>query len=111
MELIYRNRKHITRIALIPLVFILLLASNFKIWSGTNSYHGLEVTIDSQSILLDHGILSNNRNSENANNTGFIGVIVACVLLPFVRFTWKYKIKLFCEKRYTLVSLCVRMDE
>ena len=32
-----KNRKHIVKINFAPLVFILLLALNFKIWGGTSS--------------------------------------------------------------------------
>jgi len=64
MEFTYRNRKHIARIALVPLVCILLLALNFKIWDGTYSEGNLEKIIVNQLKELEHCILSNNDNME-----------------------------------------------
>jgi hypothetical protein len=120
MESTYRNRKHIARIALVPLVCILLLAFNFKIWDGIYSQGNLEKIIVYQLKELEHCILLNYDNMEKVENavqikqfldTGFIGIIIDCVLLSFTHFIWIYRSKLFCERRYTLVSLCVRMDE
>lgn len=120
MEFTYRNRKHIARIALIPLVCILLLALNFKIWGGTYSEGDLEKNVVNLSKELEHCILSNNDNMEKIKgpiqikqllDTGFIGIIINCALLSFIRFISIYRSKLFSIRRYTLVSLCVRLDE
>lgn len=120
MEFIYKNIKHIARITLVSLVFILLLALNFKIWDETYSKGHPEEIIVNLSEELGHCILSNNDNMENVKDavqikqlldTGFIGIIIDCVLLSFSHFISIYSSKLFCGRRYTLVSLCIRMDE
>lgn len=112
MEFTYRNRKHLAKITLVSLVFILLLALNLKVWGGTsgNDAH-LNICIGSQSILLNHYILSDNYSRKNVRTAGYIGIIVISVFLSFIRFIWKYRNSSFYEKKYTLVTLCVRMDE
>ncbi|HEY5586592.1 MAG TPA: hypothetical protein VIK78_19140 [Ruminiclostridium sp.] len=120
MEFTYRNRKHIARIALVSIAFFLLLALNFKIWGGTYSVGDLEKIVINQSKEFEHCILITNDIKGNLKNavqikqllsTGFNGKIIDCVLLSFTSFFGIYRSKLFCERRYTLVSLCVRMDE
>lgn len=120
MEFAYRNRKHIARITLVSLVCILLLALNFKILGGTYSQGDIKKVIANQLKELEYCILSNNANMENVNDsaqikqlsdTGFIGIIIDCVLLYFTLFISIYRSKLFCKRRYTLVYLCVRKDE
>lgn len=120
MEFAYRNRKYITRITLVSLAFILLLLLNFKVLVGTYSQGNLNNIIPNQLKELEYCILSNNANIINVNDsaqikqlsdTGFIGIIIDCVLLLFTHSIWIYRSKLFCVRRYTLVALCVRKDE
>jgi len=120
MEFTYKNRKHIARIMLVHLVVILLLALSFEIWGTTYSESNLERIVLNQSKELKHCALSNKDNNEDAKgavqkkqllDTAFTGIIIACILLLFTRFIWIYRSKLFKERRYTLVSLHVRMDE
>ena len=120
MEFGYRKRKNITRIAVVSLVFILLLLLNFKELGGTYSQGDLKNILANQLNEFEYCILSNNANIINVNDsaqikqltdTGFIGIIIDCILLLFIHSISIYRNKLFCARRYTLVSLCVRMDE
>lgn len=120
MEFAYRNRKYITRITVVSSVLILLLLLNSKILSGTYSQGNLKKIIPNQLKDLEYCILSNSANIINLNDSaqikqlsdsGFIGTIIYCILLLFTYSIWIYRSKLFCIRRYTLVSLCVRKDE
>jgi hypothetical protein len=120
MEFTYRNRKHIARINLIPLVFILLFTLNFKILGGTYSEDQLKKIKKNQSKELEYGTLSNTNNKVNLKidveikqllDTDFSDIIIDCALLSFIPFIWIYRSELFCNRRDTLVSLCVRMDD
>ena len=119
MEFTYKRRK-CTAAILISLVFTFLLALIF--WGGVYSEGGPEQTIIHQSKEVEHCILLNNSN-ENVNtavhvkqlfNTGFIGIIPGCIFLsflPFIYFICVCRSKLFCKRKHTLVSLCVRIND
>lgn len=120
MESKYRNSKYIARINLVPLVFILLLTLNFKIWGGTYSEGQFKKIKNNQSKELEYCTLSNTDNRVNLKadveikqllDTDFSGIFINCVLLSFIPFIWIYRSELFCKRRDTLVSLCVRMDD
>jgi hypothetical protein len=120
MKFIYKNRKHIARILLANIVFILLLAFNFKVWGGSYSEGSLQDIIIHESKELEHCILLNNDNKENVKvdvqikqllDAGFANIIIDFILLSFIHFIYICRSKLFYKKRYTLVSLCVRMDD
>jgi|GEM_PF-4399053 hypothetical protein len=122
MESIYRSKKRITRIAYIPMVFILFLALNsFNVSSGTSSDGGgLEVITGGQSIVLNHTILTaaycwenikDTYNREQIKNTGATGIVNDYIFLLLLCLIWRYKSILLWRSKYTLVSLCVRMDE
>lgn len=119
MEFTYRNRKHIAKVALVSLAFILLLGLNLKIYGGTYDKGDFEGIIANQLKDLEHCILSNIDHRESVNNTVQIkrlldtgyNIIVDCILLIFTHFIWIFRSKLLWERRHTLVSLCVRMNE
>lgn len=122
MESTYRSKKRITRIAYIPLVFILFLAlNNFTVSSGTSPNGGsLEVITGSQSTVLNHTILTDTYSWENikaaysrehVKSTGANGTVDDCIFLLLICLIWRCKSILLWRRRYTLVSLCVRMDE
>lgn len=120
MGFTYRSRKITTRVACVSLVFFLLTAFIFKIQGGTCHKSGFgEITVN-QSNEFAQIIFTNNDKSETVQNTvpikqlldtGFIGIIIGCVLSAFLRFFGINRSKFFSERRYTLVSLCIRMDE
>lgn len=120
MKFVYKNRKYVARILLVNIVFILLLAFNFKIWGGAYSEGSLQDIINHESKELEHCILLNNDNKENVKavvqvkqllDVGFANIIIECLLLSFIQFIYICRSKLLYKKRYTLVSLCVRMDD
>lgn len=122
MESTCKSRKRITRSAYIPLVFILFLAlNNFTVSSGTSPNSGsLEVITGSQSIVLNHTILTDiygwekikdTYSRKDVKGTGSAGTVDGYIFLPLICLIWRYKSKLFWRRRDTLVSQCVRMDE
>lgn len=119
MEFIYRNRKYAARIALVSLVFILLLVLSFKIFGGKNNKANLNKVRVNRSKVIEYCIPSDN-NKQNIKSSvqikrlvdvGFANIIISCAILSLIHFIRIYRSNLFCERRYTLVSLCVRMDE
>ncbi|WP_088228670.1 hypothetical protein [Desulfosporosinus sp. FKB] len=121
MTLIYRSKKCLTRIALIPLAFILFLAVNVTVSSGTSSNSvDHEGITSSQSIVLNHTFLTDTYGWEKIKDTysrdnikgiGSGGRVDILFSLPLLCLIWKNKSKLLWRRNYTLVSLCVRMDE
>jgi hypothetical protein len=120
MEYTYRNRKHIARIALISTVIILLLALNYRLWGGFYTEGDLEDIILTQSDELKHCILCNNevmaelRDASIINHVSdvdFIGILTFCSLFSVTWIVWDCRNKSDWKDSFTLVSLCVRMDE
>ena len=119
MEFIYNKRKYIASLSFVPLFLTLLLALNFKIWGGINNDGDLEKIIANQTQELDHCLLSNIDNSINVKSatqikqfldTELMGAMIDCVIF-FTLLVWIDQSKFFCERRDTLISLCIRMDE
>lgn len=120
MESTYRSKKRIIRITYIPLVLILFLAlNNFTVSSGTYPNCGGLIT-GNQSIGFNHIILTDTYSWENikdtysrehVKNTGAASTIDNCIFLLLIIHIWRYKSILLWRRRYTLVSLCVRLDE
>lgn len=119
MKSIYRNKKYIARIALISLVFIFLLALSFKIFSGNSNKADIKKLRVNNLKVVEYCIPSDsskqNVNSIDQNkqlfDIGFTGIIIGSAILLLTYFIRINRGKLFCKRRYTLVSLCVRMDE
>ena len=115
MESIYKNKKYIAGIIIVPIVFILLFSFNFKKWDGTYNKGNLEESIINQSnecILSNYKeIVKDTFHIKPFTNTCFIGIISNHILFSSVLFICIIKSKLFFEGKYTLVSLRVRMDE
>jgi hypothetical protein len=120
MEFAYRNRKCIAQIVLIPLMLILLLALNFKIWGGSYNSGDFEEIIISQSTELNHCILSVGGSRVSVQNTtpikqlpavGSPGVAAECAVLPLFRFLRRRGSESSASPQSTLVFLSVRKDE
>ncbi len=119
MEYTFRNRKQIARIALVFMVFILLLTSSFKICGVTDSEGKLSEIVVNRLKTFEYCILPYNNSAavedsfqvKKLLDIGFNAVSIDFFLLLFAYFILKYRSKLFIGKRYTLVSLCVRMNE
>lgn len=109
----YRSQKRITRIAYIPLMFTLFLILNYFTVSreAYPNGGGLELITDSQSIVQNQTILTDTYSSEHVKNTGATGIVDDCIFLQLICLIYIYKSILLWRRRYTLVSLCVRMDE
>lgn len=120
MEFTYKNRKHIARFTIALLILILILLLIFKMSRGTYSIIINNIIVN-QTKELEHCILPTNDNRENVKvvlprkhlyNTDFLNIIIyGFVLLVFIHFIWIFRSKFFYGKKYTPVSLCVRMDE
>jgi hypothetical protein len=117
MEFTYQNKKHISRILL--LMVILLLSFNFKIYTRADNEGNLNETIVNQSKEFKYNILSNDDNKEKVKvavqikqllDAVFTGISIDSVTLLFTPFILIYRSKFFFERKDTLVSLCVRMD-
>lgn len=115
MESIYKNKKYIAGIIIVPIVFILLFAFNFKKCDGAYNKGNLEESIINQSkecILSNYKeVVKDTFHIKPFMNTCFIDTISNHVLFLFTLFICICRSKLFFERKYTLVSLRVRMDE
>ncbi|AET70353.1 hypothetical protein Desor_4956 [Desulfosporosinus orientis DSM 765] len=116
MEPIFSSKKRIIKITYVTLVFVLFLVLNFSVSKGITPNGGdLEVIIGGQSILQNQTILTDAYSGENGKDTRYTGGIsddcLFLALIWVIYFNWRYKSVLYWSRRYTLVSLCVRMDE
>lgn len=118
MELARGSRKRMAGSLLIFLVFLLLISSSYKAWDGSCGNSGPSKTVFHQLDETAHRIISDNGENiktavpvKQLSDAGFIGLLIFSVLLSVTRFSRIYRGELFCERRFTLVSLRVRMDE
>ncbi|HWT76935.1 MAG TPA: hypothetical protein VN258_19720 [Mobilitalea sp.] len=120
MEFIYNFRKYIARSILVPFVIILLQAFIFNTWSGSYREGSLEDIVIRQSAEYSNCFLSyieskliikDSVQVKQLVKPVLTGITIGCFLLSLIPFLWISRSILFFERKYTLVSLCVRMDE
>ena len=119
MEFACGSRKRMAGSLLILLVFLLLLSLSSNVWGRPYGNDDPSKTIFHQLDESSHSIFfsDNGENIKTAvpvkplTDAGFLGLLICPVLLSLTHFSRIYRGEPFCEKRFTLVSLRVRMDE
>lgn len=116
MSFICRNKKHIAIIILVPIVFILLFACTFRKFNLTYNGGNIDSDIVNQSkeFILSNDSMEIIKSSFQVNPlTGncLINIISGQALLSFIILISRCRSRFLYKKRYTLVSLCVRMNK